>query len=645
MALRSWLGAGLFYLAAALVGGPASGQEPNRDAQTAWRLLDYLAVDYGGAVQNGRVVSASEFSEMQEFAGRVRTLLATLPSTPARSSLIEESRALEAAIHAKASPATIAAEAHALAGHLLAAYPTPLAPSAVPDLARAATLYQERCAACHGATGAADGPNAASLDPHPVAFADVTRARQRSVFALYQVITQGLEGTAMTSFSDLSSNDRWGLAFYAGHFAFSDAEAARGERIWRTNTSARARMPNMEALAQTTPASLADQIGEDDARALTAYLRRHPDAVASAGGGPLTIARTKLDASVAAYAAHDARAAGDLALSAYLDGFEPIEPTLRSRDAGLLTRVETAMGEYRSAIASGAPASQVSGNAAAIRAMFDEAEQKLAPAQTDEVSVFVGALTILLREGLEALLIVVAMLAFLRKADRADALPYVHGGWIAALAAGGLTWAAATYLVSITGASRELTEGFGSLIAAVVLVSVGIWMHGKSHADAWQKYIKEKVSLALSRGSAWFLFLLAFVVVYREVFETILFYAALWSQGAATAMLAGVGVGAALLALIGWLLLRLSMRLPIGKFFSWSSILMAVLAVVLAGKGVAALQEAGLLGVNTVIGVPRIDLIGVYPNWQSLVAQFATAAILAIGFFLTNRPAAASTAS
>src|SRR3546814_19244915 len=105
---------------------------------------------------------------------------------------------------------------------------------------------------------------------------------------------------------------------------------------------------------------------------------------------------------------------------------------------------------------------------------------------------------------------------------------YVHGGWVAALLAGIATWAAATYVINVSGASRELTEGFGALFAAAVLLSVGIWMHGKAQAGAWQRYIREKLSKALSRRSAWFLFGLTFVVVYREVFETILFYQALW---------------------------------------------------------------------------------------------------------------------
>ena len=154
------------------------------------------------------------------------------------------------------------------------------------------------------------------------------------------------------------------------------------------------------------------------------------------------------------------------------------------------------------------------------------------------------------------------MIAFLRKAERPEVLRYVHGGWVAALVAGGATWAAATFFISISGASRELTEGFGSLLAAVVLVSVGIWMHGKSHADAWQTYIRDKLSHALSKRSAWFLFLLAFIVVYREVFETILFYAAIWSQGGHLGMLAGALTAVAILAVVAWALLAYSMRLP-----------------------------------------------------------------------------------
>ncbi len=369
---------------------------------------------------------------------------------------------------------------------------------------------------------------------------------------------------------------------------------------------------------------------------MTAYLRRHPEAAARPKGATLTLARTRLAESEAAYRRGDRKAATDLALSAYLDGVEPVEPALGARDTALLRRIETAMTDLRVSISKGAAETKVADRIARLNALFDTAERALAPQKADNLASFIGAFTILLREGLEALLIVVAMIAFLRKADRPEVLRYVHGGWVAALVAGGATWAAATFFISISGASRELTEGFGSLLAAVVLVSVGIWMHGKSHADAWQTYIRDKLSKALSKRSAWFLFLLAFVVVYREVFETILFYAAIWSQGGHVGMLAGALTAVAILAFAAWALLAYSKHLPIGRFFSLSSILMAVLSVVLVGKGVAALQEAGWLDVHPITWAPRIEILGIYPTVEGVGVQLLTLVVLVIGFARTS---------
>ncbi|MFZ5669055.1 MAG: FTR1 family protein [Pseudomonadota bacterium] len=615
----------------------AQEQEP-ASARTAWRLLDYIGVDYPGAVAGGKIISAGEYSEMKEFAAQVETRIAALPDRPTKAELLRRAKELRAAIDRKSSGEEIAGASRSLSSDLLKAYPTALAPTAPPDLALGERLYQEQCAACHGTSGRADGPAAAGMDPPPIAFADRSRARERSVFGLYQVIHQGLDGTAMTSFAHLPNDEQWALAFYVGRFAFTDEDAARGEKLWKSDASLRARFPNLQALSQTTPSALAKEIGEDKAIALTAFLRRHPDAVAAKpGAATLDIARTRLSESLAAYQQGDRRKATDLALAAYLDGFEPIEPILKARDAALMQRVELAMGKLRTSIAAGAPVSDVRAQIATINGLVDQAERAVSTDQASNSSSFAGAFTILVREGLEALLIVVAMIAFLRKAERTDVLVYVHGGWVAALAAGGLTWLAATSIITISGASRELTEGFGSLIAALVLISVGLWMHGKAQADAWQKYIREKLSAALSKQSAWFLFFLAFLVVYREVFETILFFVALWSQGGRMGMLAGAGSAVIVLAGIAWLLLNYSRRLPISQFFSLSSILMAILAVVLTGKGVAALQEAGMLGVKPLGGVPRIEILGLYPTVLGVLAQLSALAVLIVGFWYTAR--------
>lgn len=620
----------------------AQAENPSASVQTTWRLLDYVAVDYRQAVRDGRVVNEAEYAEMREFARTARINIEALSASAAQQRLIAEARRLEQTIATRRPPGEVDGAARSLAANLLAAYPVPLSPSAPPDLGRGKALYSAQCAACHGATGAADGPAGRALDPPPIAFTDRQRADQRSIFALYQVISQGIEGTGMTSFAHLPEQDRWALALRAGNLAYSDAQRQAGERLWRQDEQVRKLVPNLEALVRITPAALARRIGPERAELVTAYLRSTPTAVLASSGVSLDLARSRLKESVAAYSRGDGDAAKRLALSAYLDGFEPVEGLLSARNAPLMTRIEGAMAELRSRIGRGEAASSVAQQAALLDELFTQAEAALGPDEVSDASNFAGAFTILLREGLEALLIVVAMIAFLQKADRRDVLTYVHGGWIAALLAGLATWWAATSLINFSGASREVMEGFGSLFAAVVLLSVGIWMHGKSNAQVWQRYIREKLDQALSKQSAWFLFLLAFIVVYREVFETILFYATMWSQGGHRALLAGALAGAGVLAVIAWAMLRYSRKLPIAQFFSFSSILIAVLAVVLAGKGVAGLQEAGLLSITPFAGAPRSDLLGLYPTVQTLLAQALAAVVVVIGFLANRRAALAA---
>ena len=631
----------LALLVALTVSVPARAATATQEVQTSWRLLDYIAVDYREAVAGGRVINALEYDEMVEFSSSVSAKLTALPVKPERAKLIEDARALESAIAAKAEPGDIARRSKTLAAELLAAYPVPLAPAQAPDVARGAALYAQNCASCHGGKGEGPPPQFANLDPPPIAFADRERARERSVFGLYQVITQGLEGTAMQSFASLPEEDRWALAFHTGTLAYGDAAA--GERIWRDDPVVRGLVPNLAALVALTPAELEARIGADRAAAVIAFLRANPDSLNPEAGGlnaSLKLARTRLGESLAAYARGDRAEANRLALSAYLDGFEPVEAVLQTRDGGLMLRVEQAMAGFRQAIVRGESEAQLRQRLGATEALLDQAEAALAPEAETDIATFLGAFAILLREGLEALLVVIAMIAFLRKADRTEALPYVHGGWVAALLAGIATWLAATYLIGISGQSRELAEGVGGLLAAVVLLWVGVWMHGKAQADEWRRYIAEKMRGALSRGSAWFLFGLAFIVVYREAFETILFYAALWTSGNGMTILAGALTAVVLLAVIAWAMLRLSKTLPITQFFRYSAILIAILAVILAGKGVGALQEAGTISITPVAGVPRITALGLFPTLESLGAQLLMIAALAIGFRTAGRPRA-----
>ena len=637
-------------LAAALSGptaaAPAPADNGSREVAATWQLLDYLAVDYGGAVRDGAVIDAGEYAEMVEFASLAQEHIAALPERAQRETLQDEAAHLAAAIARKAPADEVARIARGLADALLAAYPIAIAPETPPDAARGSALYRENCASCHGLEGRGDGPAGAGLVPPPVDFTDWTRARERSLYALYSVIGQGLDGTAMPAFSQLPPADRWALAFTVGRFAVSSGDTRRGEELWRSRPELRRRIPDLEALVRTVPAALADALGEADARAITAYLRHRPDALMPPAAASLAKASRLLDAALAAYRSGAREEAKKLALGAYLDGFELVEPALKVRDPALVRRIEAAMAAVRRAITEGAASTDVAARIAEARTLLDTAARALAAEQaSSNTASFVGALTILLREGLEALLVVVAMIAFLAKAGRRELLAYVHGGWIAALVAGGLTWAVATHLVAISGAGRELSEGIGGLLATFVLVSVGIWMHGKSRAGAWKEYISRTMTRALSRQSAWFLFFLSFLVVYREAFETILFYAALWSEGAHAAVAGGAAAAAVALIALAWAFLRYSRRLPIRQFFLLSSWLMAILAVVLAGKGVAALQEAGWIGAKPLGPLPPIDAIGFYPTLETVLAQVATIAILLIAFGVHGRRALAEKAA
>jgi high-affinity iron transporter len=634
--LLTWL---TLFAAAAALALPARAATTDQEVQTSWRLLDYIAVDYREAVSGGRVIKSLEYNEMVEFSASVAGKMAALPEKPQKAALIASSGQLQSAIGARREPAEVARLAKDIADRLLTVYPVPLAPQRAPDLSRGAALFAKNCASCHGGKG--EGPTGAfaKLDPPPIAFADRTRARERSLFGLYQVVSQGIEGTAMQSFASLPEEDRWALAFHAGTLAYGDA--AEGERLWKSDASVRALVPDLTALVALTPAELEARIGADKAAAVTAYLRADPDAVtgsAAAANASLRLARDRLRESFAAVQRGDRGEANRLALSAYLDGFERVETVLAMRDGALMSRVEQAMAGFRQAIGRGENEAQLGERLARIDTLLDETEAALAPQAESSAATFLGSFTILLREGLEALLVVIAMIAFLRRAERTDALRYVHGGWVAALLAGVATWLVATYVISISGKSRELTEGFGALIAALVLLSVGVWMHGKAQADEWRRYIAEKMQGALSRGSAWFLFGLAFIVVYREAFETVLFYAALWTADNGPILLAGALTAVAGLAAIAWVMLRFSRKLPITRFFRYSAILIAVLAVVLAGKGIGELQEAGTIGITPLAAVPRIAMLGLFPTVEAVGAQLLMMAALALGFRVAARP-------
>jgi high-affinity iron transporter len=419
--------------------------------------------------------------------------------------------------------------------------------------------------------------------------------------------------------------------------ADGEASRARGAALWAEGRG-RAALGSLAALVSATAAEVRARHGEDGA-AILAHLRAQPAQAAPAGGEAIAHSVQLLARSQDAYRQGRAREAQDLAVASYLDGFELVEAALDARDRGLRVTVEQEMIRYRTLLRDGAPGAAVDAQAARVRALLDDAGRLLSGEGLAAGPAFVSAFVILLREGLEAVLIVAAIVALLVRSGRPDALPAVHTGWVAALALGAVTWAVAAYVVTISGATREVTEGVTALSAAGILLYVGFWMHDKSHARRWQAYLQSRLQGALGRGGTWGLALVSFLAVYREVFETVLFSQALWLQvapGSRHALVSGLGTAAGALAVLSWLIVRGSLRMPLGAFFGLTSIVLAALAVVLAGKGVAALQEAGLLAPRP-LDVPSLPLLGLYPDQVGLALQAGLALVVAAGFAWRSR--------
>ena len=228
-----------------------------------WQMLDYLATDYAGAVDQGKIINEAEFAEMQEFSTVVRTQITTLPEHADKAVVLEQAERLITLVGNKADPAEVASQAHQLADILLAAYPVPTSPAVAPDLARGATLYQSHCASCHGVKGGGDGPASIGLDPPAIAFTDIERADQRSPLSLFQTVSQGVEGTSMISYNaQLSEADRWALAYYVGTLAYAD-DIEKGQALWQQNTGVRAHIRNLDELSRMRADQISAVLGKD----------------------------------------------------------------------------------------------------------------------------------------------------------------------------------------------------------------------------------------------------------------------------------------------------------------------------------------------------------------------------------------------
>ncbi|WP_223434016.1 MULTISPECIES: cytochrome c/FTR1 family iron permease [unclassified Pseudomonas] len=584
-------------------------------APQALHLLDYIGADYPESVESGKVINESEYREQLEFSKVLQGLIAALPAKPEKAVLEQGVSTLRKSIAARQDGSDVSRQARQLGAKLAVAYEVSQAPIITPDPARGASMYTQHCSVCHGDAGAGDGPAGVGLTPPPANLRDAARLDRLSLYAIYNTLGMGVEGTDMPAFADqLDDRQRWDLATYIAGFS-ADPAAAASEKTY-----------NIADLARQTPAEVLAAEGPQAAATFRAQ-RAQPPQVKRGPAQLLDYTAATLDKSIAAYRAGDHDQAYDLSVAAYLEGFELVESSLDNVDANVRKDTEKSLMAYRQSLQDGLPIAQAQERLEAAKAKLKESAGLLGSDGLSWSLSYISGLLILLREGLEAILVLAAILAFLRNTGQQSAVRSVNVGWGLALLAGLATWALAAYVIDVSGSQRELLEGATALFAAVMVLWLGVWMHDRRHAAAWQDYIKSSL---VGGGGRFGFATLAFFSVYRELFEVILFYETLWLQAGPAghnAVLAGGATALVLLVGLAWVILRGSAKLPLSLFFSINAGLLCALSVVFAGHGVKALQEAGIFGTRP---VPFFDFdwLGIHADAYSLSAQ--AVAIIAI---------------
>ncbi|AET15439.1 membrane protein YwbL [Pasteurella multocida 36950] len=311
----------------------------------------------------------------------------------------------------------------------------------------------------------------------------------------------------------------------------------------------------------------------------------------------------------------------------YFDVFESsgMENKIGARDSNMKAELEGYFTRLVSLIKANASSDQLQQQANQLAQGLSKSVEMLQGGKQSHWSMFLYSLLIILREGLEALLIVAAIVTYLIKNQHQDKLPVIRQSVYVALIASLITAVIFQFVFANAGASRELLEGFTMMIAVVMLFMMSYWLLSKVEAQNWQRYLEGKLSSALTTGSLIGLWLTSFLAVYREGAETVLFYYALVADATSAVsylyLFAGLVVGIVILT-VCYLIMRYTVvKLPLKPFFMFTGTFMYLMAFVFAGKSVLELIEGKLFEPTLIVGAPEISWLGIYPYLETLIPQ------------------------
>ncbi|PIN83172.1 MAG: iron permease, partial [Nitrosopumilales archaeon CG11_big_fil_rev_8_21_14_0_20_33_24] len=363
----------------------------------------------------------------------------------------------------------------------------------------------------------------------------------------------------------------------------------------------------------------------------------------------IDVIREQLEETLLHYEQGDVQSAHASARSAYLDSYEFIEIPLRVIDPDFTLEVEYQFAILRNLIKQEAPQNEIHDVIVGIKRNLDESERivtgtgEIAPAIA-----FSSSFAIVFREGLESVLILGAILTYLEASRNNQFKKYVYYGIVAAFVATAVTWIIASYIIEISGANRDLIEAIAALSATAVLFYVSFWVLNKIEHKKWMEFVKAKVWQATTTGSVMVFVMLSFFTVYREGFETVLFYQAMSGFAKYMEIYVVLGFVIGMISLLGlyYVMRKLGRKLPLRALFGLTMGVGAYLSIAFLGNAVRELQILDILPYTGLIGIiPRLDInlammTGIYPTLETIVAQVILLGVylIASSYILIIRP-------
>ncbi|MCP1311597.1 FTR1 family iron permease [Paenibacillus tyrfis] len=318
--------------------------------------------------------------------------------------------------------------------------------------------------------------------------------------------------------------------------------------------------------------------------------------------------------------------------------FGPLESKIAAKNQKLLIQSEQKFARLRELIAAKASPTDLQSEIVSLQRNLQRVEELLT-VPASPISLFFDSLTIILREGLEAILVIGALTSFLIKSGHRNKLKSIYWGAGGAIAASLITAVLLQTVLTVSGASREVMEGVTMIVAAAVLIWASYWLIGKAKASRWKQFVEGRMKSSIATGSLFALGMTAFLAVYREGFETILFYQAIYAMSGSNSavVVGGLVAGLFILAAVYYSFNRYAVKIPLKPYFLGTSILLNVMAFRFLGYGIRELQFVGSLNSTEIHGMPEMNLLGIYPTVEAIAVQSGLLIILFLGLVISVR--------